>query len=155
MSYVAGILQPGERVVMLGRLHWIIYINAAVSLAMSLLVFGVAYNYREDPGLMMAIAPTGMLLLVVTGCFAGVAWFDQWITEIAVTNERVIYKRGFIRRQTAEMSMRKIESVIVAQSILGRILDYGSIRVRGTGEGIGHLHKIKAPIGLRNCITAR
>ena len=83
------------------------------------------------------------------------AWFNQWITEIAVTNKRVIYKRGFIRIYTAEMNMDKIESVIVTQSILGRILDYGSIHVRGTGEGMEHLHGIRAPLALRNCITSK
>jgi uncharacterized membrane protein YdbT with pleckstrin-like domain len=72
-----------------------------------------------------------------------------------VTNLRVIDKRGFIKRYTAEMNMDKIESVTVTQSILGRMLDYGSVHVRGTGVGIEHLHQIRAPIMLRNCITAR
>jgi uncharacterized membrane protein YdbT with pleckstrin-like domain len=81
--------------------------------------------------------------------------FRQWITEIAVTDRRIIYKRGFIRRVTAEMNMDKVESVDVTQSILGRLLDYGSIHVRGTGEGIEHLHNIAHPVDLRNCITAR
>jgi hypothetical protein len=72
--------------------------------------------------------------------FAAVAWFNQWITEIAVTNLRVIYKWGFIRRHTAEMNMGKVESVTVSQTILGRLLNYGSIpygqkieRIEGTG----------------------
>jgi hypothetical protein len=51
--------------------------------------------------------------------------------------------------------MDKVESVIVTQSIMGRLRDYGSIHVRGTGEGIEHLHRISAPIELRNGITAR
>jgi hypothetical protein len=41
----------------------------------------------------------------------------------------------------------------VTQSVLGRLLNYGSIHVRGTGEGMEHLHNIAAPIELRNCIT--
>jgi hypothetical protein len=45
----------------------------------------------------------------------------------------------FIRRHTAEMNMDKVESVTVTQSILGRMLDYGTIHVRGTGVGIEHL----------------
>ena len=60
-------------------------------------------------------------------------WYDQWITEMAVTDRRIIYKRGLIRRMTAEMNIEKVESVSVGQSILGRILDYGTIDVRGTG----------------------
>jgi uncharacterized membrane protein YdbT with pleckstrin-like domain len=74
--------------------------------------------------------------------------------EIAVTDYRVIYKSGFISRRTAEMNMNKIESVVVDQSILGRLLDYGSIHIRGTGSGLEKLNKVSDPITLRNTIAA-
>ena len=45
-----------------------------------------------------------------------------------MTNLRVVHKDGFIkRRETFEMSLDKVESVDVNQSILGRILDYGDV----------------------------
>ena len=50
-----------------------------------------------------------------------------------MTDRRIIYKRGFISRHTEEMNMDKVASVDVDQSILGRILDYGTIHVIGTG----------------------
>jgi hypothetical protein len=87
--------------------------------------------------------------------FAIKEWLRQWITEIAVTDRRVIVKTGLIRRHTAEMNMDKVESVTVYQSVLGRLLDYGSVHVRGTGEGLGHLDYISSPILLRNTITAK
>ena len=83
------------------------------------------------------------------------AWFVRWITELAVTNLRVVYKRGLITRHTAEMNMDKVESVDVDQSILGRILGYGTIHVNGTGQGIEHLHRIAAPLAIRNAIIAK
>ena len=58
------------------------------------------------------------------------------MTELSVTNHRVIYKTGFIRRHTVEMNMDKVETVNVDQTILGRILGYGTIHVLGTGQGI-------------------
>ena len=61
--------------------------------------------------------------------------FRRWTTELSVTNHRVIYKRGFIRRHTVEMNMDKVETVNVDQSILGRIAGYGTIHVLGTGQG--------------------
>jgi uncharacterized membrane protein YdbT with pleckstrin-like domain len=61
-------------------------------------------------------------------------WLQCWITEIAVTNRRVIYKKGLIRRQTNEMNMDKVESVKIDQSILGRMLDYGSVTILGTAK---------------------
>jgi uncharacterized membrane protein YdbT with pleckstrin-like domain len=103
-----------------------------------------------------------VLRMTAFALFAGFAvltaikeWLEQWVTEIAVTDRRVIYKTGLIRRQTAEMNMDKIESVKVDQSLLGRLLNYGSIDIRGTGEGMGHLNYISSPIRLRNTITAK
>jgi len=76
------------------------------------------------------------------------------ITELAVTNHRVIYKCGFIRRHTVEMNMDKVETVNVDQSLLGRLLGFGTIRVLGTGQGLERLRQVASPIELRNAITA-
>jgi uncharacterized membrane protein YdbT with pleckstrin-like domain len=155
MGYLSRVLQPGEQVLKLGELHWIIYKDAAGVFVLSILAFWFYGNSGELPNHYEAlIADAGLMLAIVSIGIAMAAWFNQWITEIAVTSKRVIYKRGFIWRYTAEMNMGKIESVIVTQSILGRLLDYGSIHVRGTGEGIEHLHSIRAPLALRNCIIS-
>ena len=83
------------------------------------------------------------------------AWFRRWTTEIDVTDRRIVYKRGFIRRHTVEMNMDKVESVDVDQSILGRMLNYGDITVWETGVGIEPLYNIDAPLEFRNQVTAR
>jgi uncharacterized membrane protein YdbT with pleckstrin-like domain len=67
----------------------------------------------------------------------------------------VISKRGFITRNTAEMNMDKIESVQVDQSVLGRLLDYGTVTVLGTGQGLEPIKRVAAPIAFRNAITAK
>jgi uncharacterized membrane protein YdbT with pleckstrin-like domain len=93
--------------------------------------------------------------LLVVGAGLGilaVAWIKRVTTEIAVTNKRLIFKEGFISRRTMEMNMDKIESVDVNQSVLGRIFDYGTIVVRGTGAGLEPLKRIDAPIELRNSV---
>ncbi|MGA9197580.1 MAG: PH domain-containing protein, partial [Pseudolabrys sp.] len=53
------------------------------------------------------------------------------------------------------MNMDKVESVDVDQSILGRMLNYGDITIRGTGVGIEPLSNIDAPLEFRNQVTAR
>jgi hypothetical protein len=53
----------------------------------------------------MAMSAAGLILIAVSVGMAVAAWFKQWVTEIAVTNQRVIYKRGLIQRHTAEMNM--------------------------------------------------
>ena len=107
---------------------------------------------------------TGYSWLFVSGAFAlgaGVtllsAWFKRWTTEIDVTNRRIVYKKGFIRRHTVELNMDKVASVDVDQSVFGRLLNYGDITVHGTGDSdvIESLHTIGAPLDFRNHVTAR
>ena len=70
------------------------------------------------------------------------AWFHRWTTETDVTNLRVVHKTGFIKRRTFEMSLDKVESVDVNQSILGRILELwrrdDPRRRRGQGDHQDH-----------------
>lgn len=73
-------------------------------------------------------------------------------TEIAVTTERLIYKKGFIARQAGELSIDRIEGVNVLQGILGRIFRYGRVSVRGMGVGEVLLPPIAFPIEFRKAI---
>ncbi len=50
------------------------------------------------------------------------------------------------------MNMDKVESVQVAQSVIGRIFDFGTVKILGTGEGFEALRTIARPIKLRNSI---
>ncbi len=74
---------------------------------------------------------------------------DKWSSEFAITNKRVIIKTGLISRKTIEMNLQKIESVNVAQSILGRILGYGDIVIVGTGGTREKFKRIRKPITFR------
>lgn len=151
-SYVDRILQPGEEVRFVGKIHWIKYLPGILFLilALILLVYGETVA-RNGEVLLLGSA----FVAVIAAIMMVKAWFLRWITEIAVTDRRVIYKTGFIRRHTNEMHMDKVESVQVDQSILGRILGYGNVMVLGTGEGLEPIDTITAPLKLRNYITGQ
>jgi len=74
---------------------------------------------------------------------------DLYTDEFAITNKRVIIKTGLISRKTFEMNHSKIESVNVDQSILGRILGYGTISIVGSGGTKEVFPKIKNPLRFR------
>lgn len=80
-------------------------------------------------------------------------WLQPFIrqatSEYAITNKRVIIKVGLISRRTLEMNLSKIESVNVNQSILARLLGYGSIVVIGTGGTRETFHDIAEPLAFR------
>jgi len=70
-------------------------------------------------------------------------------SEFAITNKRVIVKVGLISRKTLEMNLQKIETVNVNQSILGRILNYGTVTIVGTGGTKEPFHYIANPLKFR------
>lgn len=73
-------------------------------------------------------------------------------TEIAVTSHRFVLKEGIIARNVDEMNIDRIESVHVVQSVIGRLLDYGTIMVRGMGVGEIILPPVAHPIVMRKAI---
>ncbi len=156
MSYASSVLQPGETIKAVGRLHWIVFVRGFLLLAVGVALLYYGYRTQLDArgDVASVLVLVGGLVLLVGLALWLSAWFHRWITEISVTTHRVIYKTGFVRRHTVEMNMDKVETVDVDQSLLGRLLGFGTIRVRGTGQSIESLRRISHPIQLRNAITA-
>jgi uncharacterized membrane protein YdbT with pleckstrin-like domain len=152
--YIDDILQPGEKVLYSTNAHWIFYLPAIAAWIVALMFFILSRNTLNETLVLVwlslaAIAGLAALYWTLKG------WFHRWTTETDVTNLRVVHKTGFIKRRTFEMSLDKVESVDVNQSILGRILNYGDVTVRGVGEGSETIKTIASPLDFRNHITAR
>jgi len=73
-------------------------------------------------------------------------------TEICLTSDRLVLKRGLVSRHVAEISVDRIEGVDVFQGILGRFLGFGFVAVRGMGVGEVRLPQIANPIDFRKSI---
>jgi uncharacterized membrane protein YdbT with pleckstrin-like domain len=73
-------------------------------------------------------------------------------TELAVTNKKVIGKAGFIRRVSIDLPLEKLESVNIDQGIIGRILGYGRVSIRGIGGNNVSIPFIKKPMDFRRVI---
>jgi uncharacterized membrane protein YdbT with pleckstrin-like domain len=150
MSYVKSVLQKDEQVRYITNISWIIFLPG-----IGLLILAAASYWlgtREVSAYSLWAGIAGVLALIAAVQLF-LAWFKRYTTEIAVTNLRIIYKRGFVSRRTIEMQMDKVESVDVDQSVFGRILGYGDITIRGVGVGIEPLKNIDAPIEFRNHVT--
>ena len=151
MSYLQKVLEPNETVLYRTTVSWTLYIPG-------LLVLAIAVAVAIASAVDASFQPWGYILAVIVALAAlwllVRVWFRRWTTEIAVTNRRIILKRGFIRRHTIEMNMDKVESVDVDQSLLGRLLNYGDVIVRGTGEGFEPLRMIDAPLRFRSEVSA-
>ena len=123
-SYVEGALIEGEKVLHSGRVSW--------WSVWHLLLGGV------------------LLLPIVVGLvFLVWAWIRVTSTELAITNKRVIAKFGFISRNTMEIAVQKVESIQVQQSLMGRMLDFGTLIISGTGTSHAPIPSISDPMAFR------
>ena len=105
MGYITKVLRPDEKLLATGKLHWIIYRLAIISMLVAVILWFVIGEAAPILRMTAFVLFAGFAVLIAIK-----EWLEQWITEIAITDRRVIYKTGLIRRQTAEMNMDKIES---------------------------------------------
>jgi len=153
MKYVEQVLQPGESVVYATSLHWLVYLKAIVLLLLAVLCLVIAAGMTDEIArlvLKVVAAAFGILAL-----FAALsALVRRATTELAITDRRVIFKTGILKRHSMEINRSKVETVGVDQSILGRILGYGTVIVRGTGGSFEPIPFIGEPLTFRSHITA-
>src|SRR5258707_13476499 len=90
-----------------------------------------------------------LICFLVGGTLFCIGLLKRSVTEMAVTNKRVIVKSGLVDRQTTEILLSRIESVVVDEPALGRIFGYGTVIVRGTGGTPEVFEKIQHPLKLK------
>ena len=77
-------------------------------------------------------------------------------TDFAVTDRRVILKRGWLNRTTQELAVESVEGVSLNQSLIARLFGYGRIIVTGTGDAVIEFPPMANPVEFRRAIeTAR
>ncbi len=97
-------------------------------------------------------SPAGWLALFLPVLVVLPAVVVYTTSELVITDRRVLIKVGFIRRRTLEMFISKIESVGVSQGLFGRLFDYGTVTISGTGGSAEPFKTIADPLGFRNCV---
>ncbi len=152
--YIDEILQPGEKVLYSTNAHWIFYLPAITAWILAGVLVILSRSTTTESLILLCLSAAAVVAIAAL-YWTGKAWFHRWTTETDVTNLRVVHKTGFIKRRTFEMSLDKVESVDVNQSILGRILNYGDVTILGVGEGKETIATIASPLAFRNFITAR
>ncbi len=142
MGYVSGNLMPGEQIVYQAKIHWFIFVPGALLFVVGVALASVKIQHNIGPiagGVVLLIALYWLLQALVV----------KISTELAVTSKRVIAKTGLIMRHTVELNHGKVESFNVDQSIFGRIFDFGTVVVNGTGGGKTPIPNIDSPLDFR------
>jgi uncharacterized membrane protein YdbT with pleckstrin-like domain len=154
MGYAERVLQPGETIAYRARLHWVIYLAGMVMIGLAI-GFAIPAAIIKTDAIRIGLLGVAAIALLL-GLFQMLrAWLRAVNTEIIVTSKRVIYKTGFISRSTVEMNLDKVESVLVQQTLVGRMIDYGTVIIRGVGAGLEPIRNIGAPLMLHRHISAQ
>lgn len=152
MSYIQNNLVRNERIMFFTRMHWIIFASSVVLFVAAIILSVYA------PFLFRGYFPFSRIPLaaiVVLGCLgaailSGIGAFIRYATsEYAITNRRIMIKTGWIRRNSLEILLDKVEAIYVDQTVSGRILNYGTIRVVGTGGTQDPFFYIPSPLVFR------
>jgi uncharacterized membrane protein YdbT with pleckstrin-like domain len=172
MDYIRQSLAEDEVLVHVGHFHWFYTVTAVMNiifgvvLAVAILVIAV----KVEPLIFRDVDYNGLTLLErVRVIHPGVKILSFFVfvmgmlryahmmiikatTEIAITNKRLVYKRGLVARFVGEMNVDRVEGVNVLQGIFGRIFNFGRIMVRGMGVGEIVLPSIAEPLKFRRAI---
>ncbi len=147
MSYVRSILDSNEQVLLSAHLHWINYFRTFFLLFIAAIAVVGAVLAPKSYLFLLAIIFVAFALLVLVRSL-----LDMKSTELAVTDRRVIYKTGILQRHTMEQQLNRIDSVSVDQTFLGRMLNYGEVEIRGSGNSFTPTHKISHPLEFRKAV---
>jgi uncharacterized membrane protein YdbT with pleckstrin-like domain len=152
LSYVESNLIPGEQVLYKTGLHWVVLIGPVLLAiffglpALLLLIGSIATIRDKSTG---GMGPAGFVLLIVAGLCILLGHLQRKATEMTVTNKRILIKTGLVSRKTFELLLSKVESIGVQEGLLGRMLGYGSVVVRGTGGTPEPFSTIAHPLEFR------
>jgi hypothetical protein len=144
MSYIRESLAPSERLLYRAYFHWLHRGSAWVALLIFVAV-GVAAVAWDFGWVAMLAGLAGLMSFLSI-------MVPIWTTEIGVTSQRFIFKRGLIWRNTDELQLRAIEEVNLVQGLPGRLLNYGRLVLHGTGVNDITLPTIADPVALRKAL---
>jgi len=137
MAYISKNLADGEEVHHSGSLSRIFWFNCIV-------LFGVA--------VLIGLGTQSLPIFAVFFLLALIIALRMLSTEIAITDRRVIYKKGILLRTVTDIPLGKIELTRLRQGILARIFRYGDLELRGTGLGSIFLKNLDDPIEFKRAL---
>ena len=147
MSYIDDSIVAGETLIHRARVSWW---SQVWLLMLAALTFGIAVGFGV---VSMIDANTKYIvcgaILLVGLAFLVRAWIRVHSTELAITNRRVIAKFGFVQRHTVEINLGKVEALRVDQGFIGRMLNFGTIHITGSGGSVEPIPQIAYPLEFR------
>lgn len=136
MTFIQQSLSKDESIETIFSFNWTVWFAVAAwpILGVTAAILAITFLYSIEPQAAKYIALTCIVLSVL---FSFYRWLVLRNIEQGVTNKRVLIKRGVIARKTEEMRLSSIETVEINQTITGRLLGAGTVKI--TGRGVSDL----------------
>ncbi len=147
MGYVESLMGQSEKIIYLTRQHWItllrnILIDGAFILI--ILIGGILLSGVQQVGNYAFLAYLLMLIPAIDFFLRYLNWHNE---QYIITNRRVVQVEGVINKHVIDSSLEKVNDVVLSQSVLGRLLNYGNIEIlTGSEIGVNLLERIHAPV---------
>lgn len=166
MGYIKQTLSEGEEQVASFNLNIFMYFGIYFQLAFSIVIlslggfFEVFVMETLETVPSIGTIPEGIItkafwfiggLLLLKGLYQ---YFLFKSLDMGITDKRVVFKKGIIGRSTDEIRLNAIETVEVEQSVFGRMLGYGTVKVTGRGDSILRFTDIDEPIEVKKAIAS-
>lgn len=165
MAYIDNLLGRGEQILYVARQHLFVLIANIVTelgLIALLVAAGVASHMAFDTTTVSlgGITASNLILLICVAISAvvllsGFIDYLRWTSEqYVVTDRRVLQVRGIFNKRVIDSSLDKINDVELRQSLLGRMLNFGTLAILTASgeEGANLMDRIEAPIAFKQAM---
>lgn len=145
MNYIESLLGRDEIVLFETRQHTIViarhlFLYGVILVLIIAASIALARGTSEQAWFALLVVAVPVLLRLI------LVLMNWWNERYIITNRRVIQIAGVVNKQVSDSSLDKVNDVVMEQSVLGRILDYGDIRIiTGSDIGVNDLERIAGP----------
>lgn len=141
MGYIESLMGRNEQIVFVNRQHWLVLAVAALIdgiLTIAIIVIAVLLG-----GLLTLLA----ILAIFPVLHFGIRLLNWYNQQYIVTNRRVMEVRGVINKRASDSSLEKVNDVVLEQSIVGRLMNYGTVEIiTGSDIGVNFFRHIAQPV---------
>src|SRR5512134_1976509 len=160
MGYADGLLTTGERIVHREKQHWWVFVWGAkftilaVVVAVLLLLLANSLDATGIVGTFKTLLSWAAVAVLVGGV-ALLGWTTlRYVNqEYVLTNRRVMETEGVINKRAADSSLEKINDAVLTQSVFGRALGFGDLKILTASEAaISEFRMIRRPIEFKKAM---
>jgi hypothetical protein len=147
MGYLEGLMGEKEKIVLKERQHWTLIVRQLVTWGVVSLIILVLTAVLVLATPLDGLALVVLLALVYPFWRIAVSLLNWWNEQYVITNRRVIQLEGIINKHSIDSSLEKVNDVVLEQSAIGRMLNYGDVQILTASEmGVNLFRRIAHPV---------